>query len=126
MDLVREKHPIIEQLSELYLNSESYNKILNGLINRARQKLHREAPNLDDVDSKPGKNGTSPFWGWIAGLPVSLGKVAGYQKKLAKSIGSAAPDRTNKFSSSLVGLAKSICYWQVRRRRLGRRSSNQG
>jgi hypothetical protein len=71
VQLLGQKDPIIKELSDLYLDGESCNKVLNQLINRARQKLHVEAPELDDVSSNPTKNGeASPFWAWIAGAVV--------------------------------------------------------
>ncbi|GET42658.1 hypothetical protein MiSe_74760 [Microseira wollei NIES-4236] len=100
VQLIRHKEPIIKQLNDLYLDGESCNKVLHQLINRARQKLHVEALELDDIDSRPTKNGeASPFWGWIAGAVVSLRSAARYAKRLAQSIRLAAK---NGFSKQLI------------------------
>jgi len=113
VQLLGQKDPIIKELSDLYLDGESCNKVLNQLINRARQKLHVEAPELDDVSSNPTKNGeASPFWAWIAGEVVSVMFAARSAKRLAQSIGLAAK---NGFSKQLISYAKSIVEWQLRR-----------
>ncbi|GET44547.1 hypothetical protein [Microseira wollei] len=86
VQLIRQKEPIIKELSDLYLSGESCNKVLNQLINRARQKLHIEAPELDDIDFGSTKNGeSSPFWASIAGAVVSLRSAARYALRLAQS-----------------------------------------
>ncbi|MFB2979011.1 hypothetical protein [Microseira sp. BLCC-F43] len=113
VQLIGQKEPIIKELNDLYLDGESCNKVLNQLINRAGQKLHVEAPEIDDVSSNPTKNGeASPFWAWIAGEVVSLRSAARYAKRLAQSIGLAAK---NGFSKQLISYAKSIVEWQLRR-----------
>ncbi|MFB2980886.1 transposase [Microseira sp. BLCC-F43] len=113
VQLIRIKDPVIQELSNLYLESESCNKVLNQLINRARQKLHEEASLLDDIKSKVTKNGdASPFWSWVAGNIVPLRTASRYAKKLANSIGTA---REKGFSKQLIAYAKSIVDWQLRR-----------
>ena len=119
VQLIRSKEPLIQELSNLYLEAESCNKVLNQLINRARQKLHTEASNLDDVKSDVTKNGKpSPFWSWVAGAVVPLGVASKYAKKMASSIGSA---KNEGFSKQLISYAKSIIDWQVRRYQIERK-----
>ncbi|MFB2978010.1 transposase [Microseira sp. BLCC-F43] len=113
VQLIRTKDPVIVELSNLYLESESCTEVLNQLINRSRQKLHEEASALDDIKSDVNKNGdASPFWSWVSGGVVSVNTASRAAKKLANSIGTA---KKYGFSRQLIAYAKSIVDWQTRR-----------
>jgi Transposase len=113
VQLIKQKDPLIQELSNLYLDGESCNKVLNQLVNRARQKLHQEFPEVADINSIPTAKGeASRFWSWICGAVVPLRSEIKYRKQLANSIGSA---KTKGFSKQLIAYAQSIVEWQLRR-----------
>lgn len=111
--VIRQRDPVIQKLNKLYLDSESCNKVLNGLINRARQKLHTECPELSDIKSKPSESGgIAPMWGFVAGREINKRALTRYQRLVAGTIGSAS---RSGFSGQLKSYASSICDWQLRR-----------
>ena len=111
--VIRTRDPVIQKLSKLYLDSESCNKVLNGLINRARQKLHTECPELSEVRSEPTRAGVAaPMWRFVCSEEIDKKTHSRYSKLVAGTIGSA---RQSGFSAQLKSYAKSICDWQLRR-----------
>ncbi|MBD2204960.1 transposase [Calothrix sp. FACHB-1219] len=74
---------IIRHIRRLILRLSHLNRVQSPIVNRLRQDLAWQFPEIALSQSKPGKCGVSPLWAWLAGEAVSLR----YDAMLANSIG---------------------------------------
>jgi hypothetical protein len=65
---VRVLDPVVSRIRELILRLNHLNKVQSPIINRARQDLAWQFPEVALVKSKRGVSGNVPLlWGWLAG-----------------------------------------------------------
>lgn len=88
----------IVRIRELSLRLQHYNRLQSPIINRLRQDLAWQFPEVASVKSEIGAQGDAPLlWGWIAGLRRS----AKYDRLYEQTVGSGLIDET-RFSASML------------------------
>jgi len=97
------------RLRELSLQLHSLNRMQSPMINRIRQQLAIEFPEVALIDSAPGVDQVSPLWGWLAEEPISPLANSIYSNKWNSSI---APKYGEFISPFTRGVAKSLCHLQ--------------
>lgn len=87
-DYIRIRSPIISRIKYLCLRLEHLNRIQSPLVNRMRQQLAWQCPEIAAIRSD--KLGEEPplLWGWLAGIR----KSKKYDRILAATIGSGIED----------------------------------
>jgi|GEM_PF-1731070 len=100
----------IAELRHLWLQLQSVNRIKSPVINRIRQQLAREFPEVAMNDTKPSAtDGKEPLWCWLAGIKRNLktrqdyyDKV--YEKSIAKKYGVEISNFTRRLANNLCEL----------------------
>ena len=101
------REPTIVKIRELILRLAHLNRVQSPIINRLRQNLAWQFPEVALVKSHRGKNGESPLlWGWLAGERVSKKYDQLYQQSVGLGL--------TEFS---VNHAKRLC--DLQREELG-------
>jgi transposase len=77
---------IIRHIRRLILRLNHLNRVQSPIVNRLRQDLAWQFPEVALIQSKPGKSKVSPLWGWLAGEYVSLRYDAIYQNSIGLGI----------------------------------------
>lgn len=91
----------ISRIRELVLRLEHLNRVQSPIINRLRQDLAWQFPEVALINSKRGKNGAVPLlWGWIAGLRESKKYMAMYKD----TIGCGVEVSTNRRARMICDL----------------------
>ncbi|WP_088241601.1 IS110 family transposase [Calothrix rhizosoleniae] len=81
---VRRRHPTIQRVRELILRLNHLNRVQSPIINRARQDLAWQFPEIANTRSIRSPNKDTPLmWGWLAGIR----KSNHYDRKYANSCG---------------------------------------
>ena len=79
------------------------------LINRARQQLCREFPEVAFSDSKTATDGEIPLWAWLAGAERNLKiKSSTHDNKWAKSVGKAYGQEISEFTRFLAQQIRTL------------------
>lgn len=90
-DYLRVREPIVRQIKYIYLRLEHLNRIQNPIINRMRQELSWQCPEVGKVRSKAASEELAPLlWGWLAGLR----KSKKYDRILENTIGTGIERET--------------------------------
>ena len=106
----RVRIPELDRAYKLMLSKERVNREIRVLVNRARNLLHTECPELKNIKFT-GEDRTTPLWAFLA----ERLEVKRYQAKVNLSIGTAAK---NGFSDELVNRASRIDDLQHERARI--------
>jgi len=81
---IRTRHPTTTRIRELILRLNHLNRVQSPIINRARQDLAWQFPEISQVSSVRSPNKDTPLmWGWLAGLR----KSNHYDKKYQNTCG---------------------------------------
>ena len=71
-DYLKVREPIIGQVKYICLRLEHLNRLQNPIINRMRQELSWQCPEIAQIKSKMQQEDVPPLlWGWLAGLRKS-------------------------------------------------------
>lgn len=98
---------LIKEINDRYLQLHSLARIQSPIINRLRQQMAREFPEVAHVKSLPAGDGLSPLWAWIAGRERYTNRGANkYSKKYEKSV---APQYGIEISEFSRFLANQLC-----------------
>ncbi|MDY7004006.1 MAG: transposase [Cyanobacteriota bacterium] len=98
---------LIKQINDRYLQLHSLARIQSPIINRLKQQLAREFPEVAHITSIPASDGLSPLWSWIAGRKRYTQNGANrYSKKYEKSVAPQYGIEISKFSKFL---ANQLC-----------------
>jgi Transposase len=90
-DYLKVREPIIGQIKYLCLRLEHLNRIQNPIINRMRQELSWQCPEVAKIKSKATTEELAPLlWGWLAGLR----KSKKYDRIAAETIGTGIEQET--------------------------------
>jgi Transposase/Transposase IS116/IS110/IS902 family len=110
-----------ERMRELILLLQHLNRIQSPVINRLRQELSWQFPEVAQVDSKRGKKGLAPLlWAWIAKERESKKYDAMYSNSVGHGLNQTVRARSAiicalqkqefEVEAELVGLLKSSCF----------------
>ncbi|NEP58304.1 MAG: transposase [Symploca sp. SIO2G7] len=97
---------VSKELRENYLKLQSLNKMQNPIINRLRQQLSVEFPEVALTQSRANATGIAPLWGWLAEENISNHATTIYNKKWDNSVSKKYGGNISHFSRFL---AKEIC-----------------
>ncbi|NER03458.1 MAG: IS110 family transposase [Okeania sp. SIO3C4] len=98
---------LIEEISDRYLQLHSISRIQSPIINRLRQQLAKEFPEVASVRSALGADGLSPLWAWVAGRARYTETGANfYEKRYEQSVALLYGVRLSKFTEFL---ANQLC-----------------
>jgi hypothetical protein len=90
-DYLKVREPIVGQIKYICLRLEHLNRIQNPIINRMRQELQWQCPEVAKVRSKAASEELAPLlWGWLAGLRTSKR----YDRILENTIGTGIERET--------------------------------
>jgi len=90
-DYLKVREPIVGQIKYICLRLEHLNRIQNPIINRMRQELSWQCPEVAKVRSKAASEELAPLlWGWLAGLR----KSKRYDRILENTIGTGIERET--------------------------------
>ncbi|NEO51877.1 MAG: IS110 family transposase [Okeania sp. SIO3B5] len=98
---------LIKEISDRYLQLHSISRIQSPIINRLRQQLAKEFPEIASIKSTPGPDGLSPLWAWITEREryTDVGEKL-YNKKYQNSV---APQYGVEISEFTKFLANQLC-----------------
>ncbi|MDJ0677015.1 MAG: IS110 family transposase [Calothrix sp. MO_167.B42] len=92
------KSPGSPRIRELVLRLEHLNRIQSPILNRLRQDLAWQFPEVASVRSTRGKQGKPPLlWAWIAGIRESSRYDKLYQKSIGLGLEQSTRDRSAIF-----------------------------
>lgn len=98
-----ERIEIARKLRELYLELEFFNRLRTPIINRLRQQLAHECPELSDRNvSEPWLSGPAGLWKAIAGNPTPK-----WQKEIEASVGLGIGRFSHELANQLIQLRKA-------------------
>ncbi len=90
-DYLRVREPIIGRIKYICLRLEHLNRIQNPIINRMRQELSWQCPEICKIDSRAVSEDIDPLlWGWLAGTR----KSKRYDRILENTIGTGIERET--------------------------------
>jgi len=99
-DYLNIRDPLVSQIKSICLRLEHLNRIQNPIINRMRQELSWQCPEIAQVKSAKLNDDLPPLlWGWLAGLRASKK----YERILEATIGSGIERQTR-------WAARQYCY----------------
>ncbi|NES20224.1 MAG: hypothetical protein F6K41_15150 [Symploca sp. SIO3E6] len=101
---------IPKKLRENYLHLQSLNRMQSPIINRLRQQLAEEFPEVSLRVSVPNDSGLAPLWAWLAGHKVHPRTQAMYEKLWAKSVSSQYGGNISYFTRKL---ATQLCNFHL-------------
>lgn len=104
----------IGRIRQIYLQLGSLSRIQSPIINRLRQQLASEFPEMALSSIKQGKAGFSPFAGWLSefdteNLQPSTGR---YSKVYAQSIAPQYGIEISQFTRRLAGVQVELHLWE--------------
>ncbi|MGI0488521.1 IS110 family transposase [Pantanalinema rosaneae CENA516] len=100
--------PEAARIRELVLQLENINRAQSPIINRLRQGLAHEFPEIAKVKSQRPKNSLDqppPLWAWLAGREVSKNASTRYNNLLQKSVGLGVTHFTKVYAEILCTLS---------------------
>ncbi|NES25274.1 MAG: IS110 family transposase, partial [Symploca sp. SIO3E6] len=106
---------IPQKLREIYLQLQSFNRIQSPIINRLRQQLAFEFPEVAKVRTTPNKSGIAPLWGWLAQEEITKSAQTRYDRKWEKSLANRYGGIISYFSRQLAML---LCFIHVSEKHL--------
>jgi hypothetical protein len=100
---------IADELRETYLQLSSITRMQSPVINRIRQQLAYEWPEMALVKTDSHKVGiVGPLWSWLAGLPVHKRTQTVYSRKYAESVARSAGIEVTPFTRQTASLLVMI------------------
>lgn len=100
-------------LRDLVLHHESLNRIKSPVVNRLRQQLAREFPEVALMQSMEAPDGEIPLWAWLAGIDRQLKRKSSYyDKKWQQSLGKFLGLEISQFTKDLALQLREIEHQQ--------------
>jgi len=104
----------VARIRHLFLQLQSINKIQSPTINRLRQQLAREFPEVALFRSQIAEDGSIPLWSWLAGRERKLKINRNYYQKLHnKSIAKKYNVEISTFTRKLAEILCDLAGWEA-------------
>lgn len=102
----------IARIRELYLQLKSLVRMQSPVINRGRQQLAREFPEVALTDSRQARDGLTPLWAWLANRERGVKANYRYDRLYENSLAPAYGVGISPFTERLANLLCDLHLWE--------------